>query len=88
VRVWDAATGDPVAVFDLPAGIGAFSVDWSPNGRELAAGATNGDIYFFDAGPSFPPSRISREIRRPLDLLTLKIARRGRVEIPRKFFVP
>jgi WD40 repeat protein len=55
VRIWDSARGDQLAAFHLPGEPKLYSsVDWSPDGRQLAIGGANGEVYVMDAGPAMP----------------------------------
>ncbi|MGC4071525.1 MAG: serine/threonine-protein kinase [Nibricoccus sp.] len=47
LHVFNARTGEHVLALDLPSP--AYSLAWSPNGHELAAGAFDNNIYLFDA---------------------------------------
>jgi WD40 repeat protein len=47
LHIFDSQTGIRVASLDLPSP--AYSLAWSPNGYELAAGAFDNNIYLFDA---------------------------------------
>lgn len=46
-RVWSLRTGDSVQVLHAP-GAGAYAVQFSPDGRTLAAGCTNGAVLLYD----------------------------------------
>ncbi len=55
VRIWDSTRGDQLAAFHPPGQPKQYSsVDWSPDGRQLAIGGATGEVYVLDAGPAMP----------------------------------
>jgi hypothetical protein len=48
LRVWDAATGDELAKFDIPMSTDASRVAFSADGKSLATGTSNGCVLVWD----------------------------------------
>lgn len=48
VKVWDSRSGELLA--DLPVGVGALDVEWSPDGELLATAGNDAEVRVFDVG--------------------------------------
>jgi len=60
VRVWDAATGDPLLTLEHPEKLGFLGVAWSPDSRRLAAGDSQGNVFIWGSAQIQPlPSSAS-----------------------------
>jgi WD40 repeat protein len=59
VRIWDAAIGHELAAFEHPYRMAFLSVRWSPDGRRLAAGDSEGRVFIWGSNdiPYLPPGR-------------------------------